>query len=211
MPNQLDNRVYAGFFVRLLAFVIDSMIAAIIVGIVKLPLAIAAGMGVDFLKSNFIFQFSFLDVLAYVGVAAYFVLLTYFAHATPGKLLLRLEVVSDDKWSFINILYRETIGRFLSSLLNIGYLAVIVTQKKQGFHDMLCNTYVVYRGVSPAQKVVAEQPVLSTSIEVSAEPAVPESVTEVEEESALRQTGVEEIPALHETEEADAEENIQES
>ena len=152
MQNQLENKVYAGFFVRFIAYAIDSMIAALLVGIVKLPFSIASG-GVSFLKANFIFEYSLLDVFTYVGIAAYFVLLTYFAHSTPGKLLFRLQVVTKDgEWTFINILYRETIGRFLSSLLCIGYLAVIVTKQKQGFHDMLCDTYVVYRDMMPVLK-----------------------------------------------------------
>ncbi len=153
MQNQSENKAYAGFFVRLVAYAVDSMLAALLVGVVKLPLSIAASAGAGFLKANFIFHYSLLDVLGYIGVAAYFVLLTYFAHGTPGKLLFRLRVVTVDReWTFLNILYRETVGRFLSSLLCIGYLAIIVTEKKQGFHDMLSDTYVVYAGMTPVAK-----------------------------------------------------------
>ncbi len=147
MQNQLESRAYAGFFVRLVAYGIDMLAASIVVGMVKIPFSIAASGGADFLKRNFIFEYSVLDVLGYVGVAAYFVLLTYFAHTTIGKMLFHLEVVSEKKWTFVNVLYRETIGRFLSSLLNIGYLAVIVQKEKQGFHDMLCDTHVVYKNM----------------------------------------------------------------
>lgn len=153
--------MYAGFFVRLIAYAIDSMIAALIVGIVKLPFAFASSGGAGFLNNNFIFNHSFLDVFTYVGVAAYFVLLTYFAHSTPGKMLFRLQVVTKDgEWTFINILYRETVGRFLSSLLCIGYLAILVTKEKQGFHDMLSDTYVVYANLMPVSK---ERPAVAGS------------------------------------------------
>lgn len=176
MQNQLENRVYAGFFVRLVAFIIDSIIAALVVGIVKLPFSIAAMGGVGFLKANFIFEYSFLDVLGYIGVASYFVLLTYFAHSTPGKMLLHLEVVtSNGEWTFLNVLYRETVGRFLSSLLCIGYLAVLVTKEKQGFHDMLCDTHVVYAKMMPL--TVSPQPVVTAAEGVGAvSGAMPESV-----------------------------------
>lgn len=147
MQNHSESRVYAGFFVRLIAYGIDMLIASIAVAAVKLPFSIAASNGAGFLKSNFIFTYSFLDVLGYVGIAAYFVLLTYFAHTTVGKILFRLEVSCEREWSFVNVLYRETVGRFLSSLLNIGYLAVIVQKEKQGFHDMLCDTHVVYKNM----------------------------------------------------------------
>lgn len=173
MQNQLENRVYAGFFVRLIAYAIDSMIAALIVGLVKLPFSIASG-GSGFLNANFIFEHSLLDVFTYVGVAAYFVLLTYFAHSTPGKMLFRLQVVTKDgEWTFINILYRETIGRFLSSLLCIGYLAVIVTKQKQGFHDMLCDTFVVYKNMMsvpkerPAVAMAGSDVVVGTNVDFS--------------------------------------------
>lgn len=158
MQNHLGNKAYAGFFVRLAAFAVDSLLAAVIVGIVKFPFSIAAAGGVGFLEANFIFKYSFLDVFSYAGVAAYFILLTYFSHSTPGKLLFRLEVITKNgDWTFLNILYRETVGRFLSSLLYVGYLAVLVQGEKQGFHDMLCDTYVVYKNMTtaPASRLMA--------------------------------------------------------
>lgn len=146
MQNLTDNRVYAGFFVRFIAYMIDSLIALIVSGIVRAPFSVAASAGLSGLKSNFIFQHSFLDVMGYIGLVGYFVLITYLTHTTFGKMLMRLEVVTaDGEWTFINILYRETVGRFLSGILNIGYLIVIISAKKQGFHDMLCDTYVVYK------------------------------------------------------------------
>lgn len=151
MENSIDNRAYAGFFVRMIAYIIDSIIAFIAAGLIKLPFGLAAGAGLSSLKANFIFQHSFIDVVGYIGMVGYFILMTYFTHSTLGKMLFRLEVVTEDgDWKFINILYRETVGRFLSGIMNIGYLAVIISQTRQGFHDMLCDTYVVYRGMENA-------------------------------------------------------------
>lgn len=150
MQNQSEDRVYAGFFVRLIAFAIDSLLAALVVSTIKSPFAMASMSGIELFDANFIFHYSFLDVLGYVGVAAYFVLLTYYSHTTPGKMAMRLEVVTLDKeWTLLNVIYRETIGRFFSSLMCAGYFAVLVTGKKQGFHDMLCDTYVVYKNMVP--------------------------------------------------------------
>ena len=148
MQDHIENRAYAGFFPRWIAYMIDCVIAFIVGGIIKIPFGLAAGAGLNFLKANFIFQYSFIDVIGYLGMVSYFVLLTYFGHTTLGKALLRLEVITDDdEWTFVNILYRETVGRFLSGLLCIGYLAIIATEKCQGFHDMLCDTYVVYKNM----------------------------------------------------------------
>lgn len=149
-----NKKVFAGFFVRFIAYMIDSLIAGIAVGMITIPLRIMSG-SVDFLSAGFLFQFTVIDVISYVGVAAYFVLLTYYAHTTIGKKLLHLEVISKkDDWSIINIIYRETIGRFLSSIGYIGYLATIVTKEKQGFHDMLCDTCVVYKGMEKSEKII---------------------------------------------------------
>ena len=162
MQMSMENRVSAGFFVRLVAYLIDSLIAAIVVLIVKFPLSLASNT-FSFLRGNFLFQYSIIDVISYLGVAAYFVLLTYFAHTTLGKMLFRLEVITEDgSWSFINVLYRETIGRFLSSLLCIGYFAVIVTPNHRGFHDMLCDTRVVYKNMlSMSSKPIQAKPIQS--------------------------------------------------
>ena len=150
----------AGFFVRVVAYLIDSLIAFIAGGIIKAPFKLAAGAGLTALKANFIFQHSFIDVIGYVGMVSYFILMTYLTHTTLGKMLFNLEVVTKDgEWTFLNILYRETVGRFLSDILCIGYLAVIVSASKQGFHDMLCDTYVVYKNMqripSPVKVAVA--------------------------------------------------------
>ena len=190
MQNQLESKAYAGFFVRLIAYGIDMLIAVLAAGMVKAPFSIAASSGADFLKSNFIFDYSFLDVLGYVGIAAYFVLLTYFAHTTVGKMLFHLEVSCGKEWTFVNILYRETIGRFLSSLLNIGYLAIIVQKEKQGFHDMLCDTHVVYKNMYEC-KTRTESPSVITAGEIGG-PSVAssETMTETFSESVTEASAV---------------------
>ena len=44
------------------------------------------------------------------------------------------------------MVYRETVGRFLCSLpVNIGYIVAGIDSEKRGFHDLLCDTRVVYQ------------------------------------------------------------------
>ncbi len=130
----------------MVAFAIDSLLAIILAFCVSAPFSVAAAIGAPFLNDNFLYHYSMIDIIRYLVVVTYFVLFTYFMHSTLGKKLLRLEVVTEDEtWTFFNVFYRETIGRFLSSLLCIGYLVVIGNDKNQGFHDMLCDTYVVYK------------------------------------------------------------------
>ena len=78
----------------------------------------------------------------------YFILLTYGTGTTPGKRLLNLRVVNADLspgLSLVDVVYRETVGRFLCGLsVGIGYIMAGVDREKRGLHDMICDTRVVY-------------------------------------------------------------------
>ena len=62
---------------------------------------------------------------------------------------MNLRVVSknpEEKLPLFNVVYRETVGRFLCSLpVNIGYIVAGIDSEKRGFHDLLCDTRVVYQ------------------------------------------------------------------
>lgn len=94
------------------------------------------------------FDFSTWDIIIYLLSSFYFILLTYFKGATVGKFLLRIRVISDNnengKLTLINAIYRETIGRYLSSLFFIGYLFIGATNDKRSLHDILCDTHVIF-------------------------------------------------------------------
>lgn len=99
------------------------------------------------LDATLLFQYSWKDGLLYAAGALYFVLCTYYAGATLGKKALNLRVVSADSkpLTFIDVLFRETIGRFLSSfVLGFGYLLAGITVEKKALHDMICDTRVIY-------------------------------------------------------------------
>lgn len=143
-----DAVQYAGFFTRLAAFCIDSFIAGLLLLVVRIPMLFdVLGGGSGILSTKVLFEFSGWDILIYLLTCLYFVALTYHSGATIGKRLLRIKVISvgDEKLSFTDVLYRETIGRFLNAVaMNIGYLMVGIDKEKRGFHDMLCDTRVVY-------------------------------------------------------------------
>ena len=172
MQTRSDSNIYAGFFVRFAAYLADSIIASILSLTLVSPLYAAKAAGMDFLGKNILFNFTIINIISYLLFVAYFVLLTYFGHSTPGKKIFRLEVITEDgSWNFINILYRETIGRFLSGLMNIGYLAIIVTEKKQGFHDKLCDTCVIYKGAVLSEEEVLKKEAAEQRKKAAAEAA----------------------------------------
>lgn len=157
---------YGGFWWRVLAYVIDSIILNIATGILGAILGISmmlpmTGMGVDpSLASG-------ATVLGSVGLSLVVTWL-YFAlmessklQATVGKMAIGLVVTGTfgERISFV----RAT-GRFFAKILSslilcIGFIMVAFTQRKQGLHDIICNT-LVYRTRDP-RAVVNEESVFA--------------------------------------------------
>ena len=171
---QAGSITYAGFFVRLTAYFIDRCILFIPLLLLRvLPGLFTGGSRFSFARDVF-FTWSAADVLVYAAGALYFIIMTYSSGSTLGKKLMRIEVVGvqsltqdsrdsrERKPSLYQIIYRETVGRFLSSaLLFIGYLLIVVGKEKEAMHDYLADTRVVYRfndgsGI-PKQEPVPEQ------------------------------------------------------
>jgi|TARA_B100000809_G_scaffold159942_1_gene157333 uncharacterized RDD family membrane protein YckC len=122
---------YAGFFVRLFAFVIDNLITGVPVTLITI--------------------FNDFPFLGTVVSIVYYVLFTYYRGQTPGKMLLGLHVENEDgnKPSLKQVLMREVVGKAISTLaLLIGYLWILWDPKKRGWHDHIGGTYVVKRNRS---------------------------------------------------------------
>lgn len=137
---------------RLIAFAADMLFIHMILGLAK---GLVIGFGGDdevsaLLYEGLVFHWSFFDIFKALAVAAYFAVSTAVWGCTLGKLLLNLRVVTvDGRWPRIPaIIYRETVGRFLSSVCYLGYLPVIYTEQRAALHDWLCDTRVV--AVDPA-------------------------------------------------------------
>lgn len=166
MASNSENRVYAGFFVRLAAFLLDMLLVNIMLLWVKIPVwCMQLMFGDSFLFEPMLFSYNFFDVLYYVLTVSYFILATYFCGTTLGKYLLKIKVISTDgqPLSFMSVLVRETIGRYLSAMiLYIGYMIAGWDIDKQGLHDRIADTYVVYRtvGVEKVQTALREVPAM---------------------------------------------------
>jgi uncharacterized RDD family membrane protein YckC len=67
------------------------------------------------------------------------------AGQTPGKYLMGLRIVrtDTDRIRLGNAVLRE-IGYVLSGILFLGYLWILFDNRRQGFHDKLAGTLVVY-------------------------------------------------------------------
>lgn len=156
MENQ-ESLVYAGFWVRFAAYALDSLIVfagLLIVRLIFVGISLAGGGAVT--GTDILFHYSLKDIVLYGLKVLYFIAFTYLTGTTLGKRAMNLQVVSenpDGKLTLLDVVYRETVGRFLCSLpVNIGYIVAGIDSEKRGFHDMLCDTRVVY-----LKKVVEKQ------------------------------------------------------
>lgn len=140
--NDFPKYFYAGFWVRLGAFLIDLLCIG---SITRLTLGIALNLGwIDYADS----YLSFYGGAALVIYLAYFVLLTKLNHGqTIGKMIFGIRVVGFDETelSWSTVLVREGACRFILKfpLLFIGYLPVIFSKRKQHIGDYFSNTSVV--------------------------------------------------------------------
>jgi uncharacterized RDD family membrane protein YckC len=136
---------YAGFWIRLVAAIIDSVILYVAGMVVELPLA---GM----LKSprpEIVLMgggFAYLIGLA-LGATYEGVFVSRFA-ATPGKMALNLKVVRPDG-STLSL--GRACGRYFAKIvslfiLGIGFIMIGFDSQKRGLHDMLCDTRVIKTG-----------------------------------------------------------------
>ncbi len=131
---------YAGFWIRVLAYLIDTIILAV----VQFVLALAFGVSLFDLDASQ--SYGVADVLMLVITFAYFIGFEGSAmQATPGKKALGL-IVTDLQGGRIS--YGRATGRYFGKILSglillIGFIMVAFTERNQGLHDMLASTLVV--------------------------------------------------------------------
>ena len=140
--------IYAGFFTRLAAYLIDTLFLFACLAIPRFIFWVIELSSPDnFLTREILFSFSLWNIAEYLICTAYFVLLTYMSGMTLGKKAMRIKVVAKDggKLSLFAVIYRETIGKYLSAvILYVGYLLIGIDKEKRGLHDMLADTLVIY-------------------------------------------------------------------
>lgn len=154
--TQVNYYKHSGFAPRLLAAIIDGIIILAVAFILNLLFQMVTGQPSDNKES------SIFNLLATLITVAYEITFLTLYGATLGKMVLHLKVVNTNyqKLSFIQILKRETIGKILSGLaLNLGYLWVLIDEKKQAWHDKIAKTYVVHTEPISQEEHAKEQEV----------------------------------------------------
>ncbi|HIP50432.1 MAG TPA: RDD family protein [Candidatus Pacebacteria bacterium] len=147
--SQLPTR-YSGFWVRGAAYIIDSFVLGIITFVIVIPLNFVIGFAS--VMGDSVFMSLMGQVIAtIIGLAVgwgYYIFMTHKFQATLGKMAVGAKVIdeSGQNLSLGKIVLRETIGKLVSGFLfGIGYLMAAFTSKKQGLHDMMSHSVVVYK------------------------------------------------------------------
>lgn len=136
---------YAGFWMRLWAFLFDTMILSALSGAI-----IGTWLTPAAFVSNGWGMYSFIAAIVYGLVTfAYFALMTKWCGQTLGKMLFGLRVIRTNGHALTwgDVFFREGMGRLIQqsfALLYIMYLVVAFTPKKQGIHDFFADTCVVF-------------------------------------------------------------------
>ena len=145
--------IHAGFWRRCAALVLDSFIVGVVAAVLQALMLGSMVLQPDALLAQLATIFLFSAVM-FVGQWLYFALFECSAlQATPGKLAMGLKVVD---LGGARIGFGRASGRYfgkiLSSLVfNIGFALAGWTERRQGLHDMLASTLVVFRGVHPGR------------------------------------------------------------
>ncbi len=130
---------YAGFWRRFLASMIDTVLMAILIAIIFSTLA-ATGLAMTFGQAAFP---GFFDLLFLVIV----VMLWLKYGATPGKMMLDCRIVDSRTGADLGV--SQSIIRYFGYLLStlpffLGFIWVAFSERKQGFHDLIAHTVVLY-------------------------------------------------------------------
>lgn len=139
---------YTGLVIRLVAFFIDSIIlvflnticASLIMALIKI---IFSGVNVNSFKSIGLVSFS----------TFFIVFLLYFAfgesskwRGTFGKRVTKMIVVTQtgEKMTFFKAIIRALL-KLVSVMSIFGCIIIPFTKRKQGMHDFITNTVVIYQ------------------------------------------------------------------
>lgn len=149
---------YAGFWIRFVAFVIDFLVLNFLSTILVIPflglLGFSIGLG-SFSEADPQEMMAAIMAVAmpfYLANAVMYWLYYAISHAstwqaTLGKRAVGIVVVDGkhERLSFTTASIRY-LGKIISSMtLLIGYIIAGFTAKKQALHDLVANTYVVYK------------------------------------------------------------------
>ena len=147
----MASPVYIGFWARFVAFLVNSIIALVIMA----PLSALLYEKVVISDYDLTDREQFLDLIAAMSgqgsietviIGTLFILLWVFRNAEPGKMLFRAVIVdarslqSASAWQYV----ARYIGYYVSLLpFGLGFIWIAFDARKQGWHDKIAGTVVI--------------------------------------------------------------------
>ena len=133
---------YVGFWMRFVAFLIDSFVMAVIM--VPLLAAVYGWSYFDTGRAVFAGSWDFFVQVVLPAVAA--ILFWRYKGATPGKMAISARIV--DSASGQSATTRQLVLRYFAYFVSIftlfiGFAWIGIDRRKQGFHDKIAGTLVV--------------------------------------------------------------------
>tara|TARA_R110002072_G_scaffold136124_3_gene278332 strand:- start:41129 stop:41593 length:465 start_codon:yes stop_codon:yes gene_type:complete len=139
--KKMNNTEYAGFWVRVGASLIDTVLMMIIV----FPVLTFIYGSEYWVSDSFfvgVWDFVFNMILPAVAVILFWV----YRAATPGKMAFRLKIVDADTGEKVSTgrLIGRYFGYYVATIpLFLGLIWVGIDRRKQGWHDKLAGTVVI--------------------------------------------------------------------
>lgn len=141
-PSSASVR-YAGFWIRVVAAIIDTLLSAIIL----VPILWMV-FGREYFSSDEMIQGPVDFLLTWVAPAVAVILFWIYRSATPGKMAIDASIVDAKtlgRPSKGQLVVRY-LGYYVSLIpLGLGILWIAFDSRKQGFHDKLARTVVIRR------------------------------------------------------------------
>lgn len=145
--------VYGGFWIRVVAYIIDAIILGVAGSVVGGLLGVSSGFAeaLSAAQGEAIAagaQLASAGISIVMGWLYYAIMESSGSQATVGKLAFGY-VVTDLSGNRIS--FARATGRYFAKILSslillIGYIMVAFTDRKQGLHDMIAGTLVTKKG-----------------------------------------------------------------
>ncbi len=137
----MKSQEYAGFWIRVGASLIDSILLIIITVI---PLSLIYGM--EYWDGTQMFYGLWDALINYVIPIVLVIWFWIRFYATPGKMFLNLKVLDAKTGKGLTVM--QAIGRYFAYIISaipllLGFLWIGFDKKKQGWHDKLAGTVVI--------------------------------------------------------------------
>jgi len=145
MADNITSREpqYVGFWKRVFASIIDTLILMVVIGLIAV-----AVYGTQYLRLHYDGKTAMFDFLVQVVLPALAVIVFWrYRGATPGKMLISARIV--DAKTFGTPSTGKLIGRYFAYIVStvpilLGFLWIAFDKRKQGWHDKLAGTVVIY-------------------------------------------------------------------